>query len=86
MVGADNNSHREQIDWASRTLENGDHDVTTAIIDGEVEKVLCDYRAEHDINILVMGAYGHSVIRRLIVGSTTTNVIRNASVPVLLLR
>ncbi len=33
-----------------------------------------------------MGAYGHSVIRRFLVGSTTTSVIRNATVPVLLLR
>jgi nucleotide-binding universal stress UspA family protein len=48
--------------------------------------VLCDYRREQDIDLLIMGAYGHSVIRRFLVGSTTTHVIRNATVPVLLLR
>lgn len=33
-----------------------------------------------------MGAYGHSRIRTLILGSTTTQVRRNCPIPVLLLR
>ena len=33
-----------------------------------------------------MGAYGHAVVRRFLVGSTATCVLRNAQVPVLLLR
>lgn len=46
----------------------------------------CDYHAAHHVDLVIIGAYGHSVIRRLPVGSTTTSVIRNASVPVLLPR
>jgi nucleotide-binding universal stress UspA family protein len=34
----------------------------------------------------VMGAYGHSRIRQLIVGSTTTTLLRTSPVPVLVLR
>lgn len=86
MVGADNETHREQLDWARRTLEDAGFETPAKIINGEVERVLCDYRAEHNIDMLIMGAYGHSVIRRFLVGSTTTSVMRNASVPVLLLR
>ncbi len=37
-------------------------------------------------DLLVMGAYGHSRIRRLILGSTTTELIRTCQVPVLLFR
>jgi nucleotide-binding universal stress UspA family protein len=33
-----------------------------------------------------MGAYGHSRIRQLIVGSTTTQVLRRCQIPILLLR
>lgn len=33
-----------------------------------------------------MGAYGHSRIRHLIVGSTTTALLRLSAVPVLILR
>ena len=86
MVGTDNKANRGQLEWARHTLEASDFEVTTALQEGEVERVLCDYRAAHNIDLLVMGAYGHSVIRRFLVGSTTTSVIRNATVPVLLMR
>lgn len=33
-----------------------------------------------------MGAYGHSRIRQLLVGSTATSMMRTTSVPLLLLR
>ena len=36
--------------------------------------------------LLVLGAYGHSRIRQLIVGSTTTALLRLCSVPVVVLR
>ena len=86
MVGVDTAEHREQLDWARDTLTAAGFDAPAVIRAGEVERVLCDYRREQDIDLLIMGAYGHSVIRRFLVGSTTTNVIRNATVPVLLLR
>ncbi|WP_260292490.1 universal stress protein [Sedimenticola hydrogenitrophicus] len=86
MVGAASDEHRTQLDWAQATLERAGFETTASLVDGEVERVLCGYRADHEIDLLIMGAYGHSVIRRFLVGSTTTSVIRNASVPVLLLR
>jgi nucleotide-binding universal stress UspA family protein len=39
-----------------------------------------------DIGLLVMGAYGHSRIRNLIIGSTTTEMIRLCKIPVVLFR
>lgn len=86
MVGNDNGEARAQLDWARQTLEAAGFEAPAVLRQGEVERVLCGYRQEQDIDLLVMGAYGHSVIRRFLVGSTTTHVIRNASVPVLLLR
>ena len=35
---------------------------------------------------MVMGAYGHSRIRHLVVGSTTTTLLRLSPCPVLVLR
>lgn len=86
MVGADNNENSGQLEWARHTLETAGFEVTTVLQEGDVEGVLCGYRREQDIDMLIMGAYGHSVIRRFLVGSTTTSVIRNALIPVLLLR
>jgi nucleotide-binding universal stress UspA family protein len=86
MIGADNDEHRGQLDWAQQTLTAAGFDVSTVLKQGEVESTLCSYRREHAIDMLIMGAWGHSVIRRFLVGSTTTSVIRNAQIPVLLLR
>ncbi|MDR9437676.1 MAG: universal stress protein [Thiohalophilus sp.] len=86
MVGNDNATNREQLQWAQTTLEAAGFDAPASIVSGDVERVLCDYRAANDIDMLIMGAWGHSVIRRFLVGSTTTNVVRDATVPVLLLR
>lgn len=36
--------------------------------------------------LLVMGAYGHSRLRHLVVGSTTTTLLRWSEVPVLVWR
>jgi nucleotide-binding universal stress UspA family protein len=86
MVADDTRANRGQLEWARHTLETADFRVTTELLTGQVERALCDYRQEQDIDLIVMGAYGHSVVRRLLVGSTTTCVLRNAQVPVLLLR
>lgn len=86
MVNEDNEEARAQVEWAQRSLEAAGFEASSCVLAGEVESSLCNYRKEQDIDLLIMGAYGHSRIRRFLVGSTTTNVVRNANVPVLLLR
>nr|WP_300306498.1 universal stress protein [Halomonas sp.] len=86
MVGADTGDNRSQLDWALETLRHAGHVAEGDIRAGEVEETLRAYQQEHDIDMLVMGAYGHSRIRQLLVGSTTTSVLRSAGTPVLLLR
>ena len=86
MVGADKDESREQLGWARTHLETAGFDVTAEIRQGEVEAVLCAYRTEHEIDLIVMGAYGHSRIREFLIGSTTTKLIRQSKVPLLLLR
>ena len=86
MVGADKADAREQLDWARTTLERAGFQVIAGIRSGHVEEVLCAYRTEHAIDLIVMGAYGHSRIREFLVGSTTTKLIRQSRVPLLLLR
>jgi nucleotide-binding universal stress UspA family protein len=35
---------------------------------------------------VLMGAYGHSRIRHLVIGSTTTQILRSSNIPVLVFR
>ena len=86
MVGADKAESRAQLDWTRTTLEQAGFEVTASLRSGQVEDVLCAYRTEHAIDLIVMGAYGHSKIREFLVGSTTTKLIRQSKVPLLLLR
>lgn len=53
---------------------------------GEPENVLAEMTEAGGHDLLVMGAYGHSRIRSLLIGSTTTAMIRSCKVPVLLFR
>lgn len=86
MVGADSESNREALEKARGMLLSSGFVVQAEIRPGEVEAALHVYQAEHGIDLLVMGAYGHSRIRQFLVGSTTTTMLRTASMPVLLLR
>jgi len=77
---------REAQNWAKRQLEQAGFEFDARIIAGDPEAVIGEHVANQGVDLLVMGAYGHSRIRQLIVGSTTTAMIRGCQVPVLLLR
>lgn len=86
MVGAAIDGLKEQLDWAQKVLGNAGFTVHAEIRSGEVEAALHAYQKEHDIDLLVMGVYGHSRIRQFLVGSITTNMLRSYTGPLLLLR
>lgn len=77
---------RDAQAWAETELAAKGFDVTLASDDGEPERVLATYAATNAIDLVVIGAYGHSRIRHLMIGSTTTNLLRSLPVPVLVLR
>ena len=74
------------LDWASGVLAAAGFTPVASIVPGDPEEAIAAHVREQRVDLLVMGAYGHSRIRRLIVGSTTTAMLRNCLVPVLLLR
>lgn len=76
----------EAMTWASATLAGAGFDVVTAVTEGEPEAALLKYVAAHQMDMLVMGAWGHSRIRSMLVGSTTTTMLRTCPIPLLLLR
>lgn len=81
------------LQWVFRTRKShpasrlsAERDVTTTLERGKPETVIARLLEQTPGAMLVMGAYGHSPIRTLIVGSTTTTMIRTTHVPVLLVR
>ena len=61
-------------------------DVEIECLQGEAAKEILRYADENRIDLIVMGAFGHSRIHDLILGGTTAYIIRNATLPVLLNR
>lgn len=86
MVGTETPEAIAQLRKAEAMLAPLEAEITLAIRSGEVEPVLHSYQTEHDIDLLVMGAYGHSKIRRFLLGSTTTNMLKSARKPLVILR
>ena len=86
MIGPDTADRWEQLRAAESMLKEAGCEVHLAIRAGDVEKALHAYQEENGIDLLVMGAYGHSRIRQFLVGSTTTNMLRTTRTPLVILR
>lgn len=71
---------------AKATLSAAGIEAETSILPGQPEKALGGLVEESRFDMLVMSAYGHSRIRSLVIGSTTTEMIRSCKVPVILVR
>lgn len=53
---------------------------------GDPSEVLVEYTRKQESDLLVMGAYGHTKVRELVVGSTTAFAINHSPCPILLTR
>jgi len=85
-VGADSEAARAGLAQAKATLAAAGISAETTILPGTPEAVLGTLVAQGGVDLLVMGAYGHSRIRSLIIGSTTAAMLRACKVPVVLVR
>ena len=85
MADTESAAHREALELAATRLRGG-RPVEMTLQKGRPEAVISAVVDRTPNAMLVMGAYGHSPIRTLIVGSTTTTMIRTVRIPVLLVR
>ncbi len=85
-VGPDTAETRKRLDDARAILEGGGHSVEASVMQGQPETVISHAVESEAIDLLVMGAYGHSRVRSLIIGSTTTGMVRSCKIPIALFR
>jgi nucleotide-binding universal stress UspA family protein len=86
MVKADRASEENISKKAEEVLSGFKMDSAAIILTGKEDKALLKFILEGTVELLVMGAYGHNRLRELLVGSTTSSVIRKSTIPVLLTR
>jgi len=86
MSGKESQSAPKQLEWAKNTLEAAGFEAPASLIPGDAEQLIEKTVKAQDIDLLIMGAYAHSPLRSLLFGSKTTDLLRTATIPTLLLR
>ncbi|MCA0998230.1 universal stress protein [Alloyangia pacifica] len=85
-IGPDQARAQVIADAATTKLRSSKLNAAARTASGAPEEVLQELAAAEGFDLLVMGAYGHSRVRHLIIGSTTTAMIQSVKIPVLLYR
>lgn len=67
-------------------LQSYEIEIKTKARSGHADEEILNYANEKEMDLIVMGAYGHSRIKEAILGSTTERVMRNATLPLLLVK
>jgi nucleotide-binding universal stress UspA family protein len=74
------------LDEARSYLEPHDLTVVYERRDGDPSEMIVEYAKECEADLLIMGAYGHTKVRELVVGSTTAYAMNHSPCPLLLTR
>lgn len=76
----------EQLADSREWAGDADAPVIDEVHTGEPREAILEYAATHDVDAIVMGTRGRRGVGRLLLGSVTEAVVRDASVPVLVVR
>ena len=74
------------LDEARRYLQSYELTATCETVGGHPHQRIVEFMREHNHDLLFIGAYGHSRIIEMVLGSTTEFVLRNSPAPVFLTR
>lgn len=87
LLTVDGQATDSDLQSAEQTLKAAGY---KAIVKNEVGKTVHEaigtYVSDQEINLLLTGAYGHSRLRAMFLGSTTARLIKSCDVPLLLFR
>jgi nucleotide-binding universal stress UspA family protein len=86
MAGAAEKETPKKLEWAVSTLTHAGFEVQSAFIPGEPHAIIRAEIKARNIDMLLMGAYTHSPLRALILGSRTSALLRAIDIPCLLMR
>lgn len=80
MSGRRSQDSSRHIEWAEATLKKQGFSVDASFIPGDPEQVVTQAIQEREADLLIMGAYSHSPLRSLLVGSRTNDLLRASQV------
>ncbi len=86
VANRDKKAALNHIKTAEQIAVDAKLEPTCQMLTGEPEVKMEKYINNHNIDFLIMGAYGHNRIRHLVIGSTTAQMLRSSHIPILLFR
>jgi universal stress protein A len=69
--------------WKAEAERLGATNVTLQRVTGEAEQAIVDHAAKNGVDLIVMGTHGRVDREKMLAGSVTESVVRNAGCPVL---
>ncbi|WP_181707008.1 universal stress protein [Chthonobacter rhizosphaerae] len=86
LVGEPTAEATARLEEAADPIRRRGGAVVARVIPGDPEGVIGAYVKNERIDLLAIGAYGHSRVRQFLVGSTTSAMVRTCLIPVMLFR
>jgi nucleotide-binding universal stress UspA family protein len=77
---------RAYLDGIAAKLDLGAIEVKTEILHGDARKAIVEFAHKTDVDLIMIGTHGHSEFKKLVIGSVADRVVRDACVPVFLVR
>lgn len=68
------------VTTAARHLN--DESVTTHIAEGSISNAILDYAEEWQADLIVLGTHSHSVLEKVLMGTTASHVLEKTNIPV----
>lgn len=87
MVGNHDGTSKNSLSAAAAELLSAGYNIDCHHLpQGDAVNGLLNFQLEHHIDIMVIGAYGHSKWQQMFLGSTTTEILASTVSPVILVR
>ncbi|WP_424984219.1 universal stress protein [Maritalea sp. S77] len=83
-VGKPSDKVQSALDAATEKLKAAGLNTEQKLLSGDADKALADMTNNEDYQLLVMGAFSHSRLRSLFIGSTTMEMIRACKIAIML--
>lgn len=76
----------ELFESARSIAENHDREIRTVMEFGKPEREVIGFADEADVDLIVIGSHGRSIVSRIVIGDVAQTVVERAEMPVTIVR
>ena len=85
-VGKDAEEGKKKLEDSKKYIDSYGIEPVFSFVEGNPNEIIVSFSEKEEIDLVFMGAYGHSRIIEMVLGSTTEYVLRNIQCPVIIKR